>query len=114
MAKTDENLLHLGADLDRDFVLSFRDYCRLNDFKQKTLIQRLVEFWFAQEPIRQEHIYRGRLKDAETNGAEFKSMDNPEDACRKIVQDVLNELGVPHVKSKRPRRAKPSKPLKSP
>ena len=110
MANKDDNLLHLGADLDKDFVLIFRDYCRLNDFKQKTLIQRLVEFWIAQEPIKQEHIYRGRLKDAKANGAEVKSLSNPEDACRKIVQDVLDELGVPHVKSKRPRRAKTSKP----
>jgi len=63
MAKEEENLLHLGSDLDRDFVLVFREYCRLNDFKQKTLIRRLVEFWLAQDPITQEHIYRGRLEE---------------------------------------------------
>ena len=63
MTEKDKKILHLGADLDRDFVLGFRDYCRSNDFKQKTLIYRLVEFWLAQDPIRQEHIYRGRLKE---------------------------------------------------
>lgn len=61
MKEENENILHLGADLDKDFVLAFRDYCRSNDFKQKTLIQRLVELWLALDPINQEHIYRGRL-----------------------------------------------------
>lgn len=62
MSITDEKILHLGADLDRDFVLGFRDYCRLNDFKQKTVIKRLVEFWLAQDPTDQENLYRGRLQ----------------------------------------------------
>lgn len=64
MVKPDENLLHLGADLDKAFVSGFRDYCRLNDFKQKTIVRRLVEWWLALDSIDQEHIYRGRLQEA--------------------------------------------------
>lgn len=60
MANEDENILHLGADLDKNFVLKFRECCRLNDFKQKTIIRKLAEFWLSQDPIIQEHIYRGR------------------------------------------------------
>ena len=63
MEKSNENILHLGVDLDTNFVLSFREYCRSNDFKQKTLIQRLVEFWLALDPISQEHVYRGRMNE---------------------------------------------------
>ena len=64
MPVDEEKLKHLGADLDSEFVLKFRDYCATNDFKQKTLLYRLVDFWLQLDPIAQEHIYRNRLDSA--------------------------------------------------
>jgi len=88
MEKSNENILHLGADLDRDFVLRFREYCRSNDFKQKTLIQRLVEWWLGLDPISQEHVYRGRMN-------EMFAFEDEAAAAREIAKKK-------HKKSRRP------------
>lgn len=64
MENLQENkFLQIATNLDRAFVEKFREYCSQNDFKQKTLIRRLLEWWLALDPISQEHIYRGRMNE---------------------------------------------------
>ena len=55
MAENEKKQKHLGADLDEAFVLKFRAFCLDNDFKQKTIVYRLAEWWLEQDPIAQEH-----------------------------------------------------------
>lgn len=47
---------------------------------------------------------------AEANGSEVKSMIESKADFRKRVCEVLDDVGVPHVKMTRPRQARPSKP----
>lgn len=76
MENIEENkLLQIGANLDREFVEKFREYCRAKDFKQKTLVRRLVECWLALDPINQEHIYRGRLSEVFPQKASGNAQD---------------------------------------
>jgi len=76
MENIEENkLLQIGANLDREFVEKFREYCRANDFKQKTLIRRIVECWLSLDPINQEHIYRGRLDEVFSHKAPDKAKE---------------------------------------
>lgn len=65
MPENAKKTLHIGADLeDIELVERFRSYCLKEDFKQKTLIQRLAEWWLGlDEPI-QWLIYRGKAKEA--------------------------------------------------
>ena len=65
MAEGKKKFLHIGADLeDIKFVEQFRGYCLKEDFKQKTLIERLIKWWIdIDEPI-QWLIYRGKYKEA--------------------------------------------------
>lgn len=71
MTGNKKNTLHIGADLeDMEFVKAFREYCLKEDFKQKTLVERLTKWWMAQDQITQEHIYRGRLSEAHAQIAE--------------------------------------------
>lgn len=62
MSKNSEHFLHLGADLDMDFVEQFREFCKKAHFSQMAILKHLVEWWLLQEPEIQEHIYRGRFK----------------------------------------------------
>jgi len=59
MSEEVKNLLHIGADLDYEFVSQFRAYCRANDFKQKALLKRLIEWWLSQDFAVQTAVYHG-------------------------------------------------------
>lgn len=99
MATEEENLLHLGADLDKNFVLDFRKYCRLNDFKQKTLIRRLVECWRALDPIAQEHIYRGRLDEVFPHSAKAPGSPVARDIVARSKAHVARQKRKPAQRS---------------
>lgn len=94
----------IGAKVDPKFAEKFREYCRANDFKQRTLFRRLVEWWLALDPIDQEHLYRGRLQELNLQ-VEVEKRSN---ALRKAQVRQKEELV--RAKSTRPgRKAKPSK-----
>ena len=97
----ESKLLQIGANLDRKFVENFREYCRLNDFKQKTLIRRIVECWLALDPINQEHIYRGRLDEVFPHSAEAPGSS--------AARDVVARAKVQTAKQKRKAGRKSSK-----
>lgn len=92
MVDSEENnkkTLHLGADLETNFVFKFREYCRENDFKQKTLIRRLVEWWLALDPIGQEHLYRSRLQAEPVKSTKVKCSDVDISECIEIVKHFV-------------------------
>jgi len=74
MAEGNKKTLHIGADVeDIEFVEQFRGYCLKEDFKQKTLIERLTKWWMnLPEPI-QWLIYRGKVSEAHSQIAEAAS-----------------------------------------
>ena len=80
MAEETKKTLHIGADSDDiKFVEQFRTYCLREDFKQKTLIYRLVKWWMElPEPI-QWLIYRGKVSEAHSQIARIASQSAIED-----------------------------------
>jgi hypothetical protein len=105
MSKKQENLLHLGADLDKRFVSKFRNYCRKKNFKQLALIRHLVQWWLDQDVILQEHVYYGRWDDV----AKYlrKQADSSIDKDQAIADDISSAR--PRKEKKRTQEArKPS------
>ena len=64
MARRNEKTLHIGADLEVEFVKGFREYVSREEtrYSQSLLIKRLIEWWMQQESMVQDHIYRGRFE----------------------------------------------------
>ena len=92
--------LHIGADLeDLEFVEKYRKYCLDKDFKQKTLIYRLVDWWMKQDETIQEHIFRGRIAEAHSQIAKEVEAD-------KIVSDSEADAVKQRQKPRRARRSK--------
>ena len=51
--KTEEGLLHLGADLPADLVVKFRNLCRERRFSQIVVLERLIEDWNSRDELSQ-------------------------------------------------------------
>lgn len=92
-------LLQIGVNLDRAFVMKFRDYCQENDFKQRTLIRRLVECWLALDPINQEHIYRGRLDEVFSHLVETPGSSAAREVVARTKARVAKQKQKPNRKS---------------
>jgi len=88
MKQLNEKNTHLGANLDNNFVFQFRNYCRDNDFKQKTLIRRLLEWWLNLDLTNQEHIYRGRLEEIILSSTEKQTKKTEEINIIECIETV--------------------------
>ena len=57
MAGSEENFLHLGADLEADLVSKFRSQARKGKFKQIEIFRRFLQWWTSLDPTLQRQFY---------------------------------------------------------
>ena len=92
MAGYAKKTLHIGADLENiELVERFRTYCLKEDFKQKTLIQRLVEWWIEQSDIIQWHIYRGKVEEAHSQIARELALSEADEIVIGAEADAVKQ-----------------------
>jgi hypothetical protein len=92
MANQEENLLHIGADLEADIVSRFRSQTHERRFKKKEVLRSLTNFWLSLKPDFQRQLYHGSL------GSELRQILEPS-----VLAAIDDESVAAHTASK-PRR----------